>query len=90
VINEANNNIFIIGITGVFSMLLAPSLNVAPANAINDKFTTNCERNGEVVSSGSCPGQSEKSPNKQDTVTNPSDKNQPPGQQPPDPNPRDR
>jgi hypothetical protein len=39
-------------------------------------------RNGEIVDSGSCHGQSEKSPNRQDVVTNLSGKNQPSDVQP--------
>jgi hypothetical protein len=74
---------FIIGMTGVFSMLLAPSLNAAPANAINDKFTTGCSGPGSSSSSGPCPGGSENSPQKQQITRNPGG-NAPPGQQVPE------
>lgn len=43
---------------GVLSMLLAP-INIALANAINKRLLL-MMRNGEIVDSGSCPGQSEK------------------------------
>ena len=45
----------IIGIAGIFSMLLAPALNTAPADAAPPQ--QQCEKKGEFVGS-SCPGNS--------------------------------
>jgi hypothetical protein len=47
-------------------------------------------RNGEIVDTGSCPDHSEKSPNRQDVVTNLIGKNQPSDVQPEDPITRSR
>ena len=69
-------------------MLLAP-IDIALANAINKRLLL-IMRNGEIVDSGSCPGQSEKSLNRQDVVTNLSGKYQPSGVQSEDPIPRSR
>ena len=70
----------VIGMAGIFSMLLAPALNAAPADAINDKFTQQCSGPGQSSSDGPCPGGSENSPQKQQTNKNPGG-NLPPGQQ---------
>ena len=58
---------FIIGMTGVFSMLLAPSLNAVPANAIGDNWS--CKQTQSGTETDSCSGNSAKSPNKD--VVNP-------------------
>ena len=58
---------FIIVVVGVFSMLLAPSLNAAPANAIGDNWS--CKQTQSGKETDSCSGSSSKSPNKD--VVNP-------------------
>ena len=57
---------------------------ITPSFAINDKFTTDCEGPGSSGGPGDCPGQSEGSGPHDETLTNPSGKNQPPGQQEPE------
>jgi hypothetical protein len=70
----------IIGMTGVFAMLLAPSLVNAPTDAQKQNWQQRCSGPGSSSSSGPCPGSSENSPNKQQQNINPGG-NIPPGQQ---------
>jgi hypothetical protein len=74
----------ILGIAAVLVLVVAPTLS-SSAYAINDKFTTSCSGPGASGGSGGCSGQSERSGPHDETVTNPSGKNQPPGAQPEEP-----
>lgn len=76
------NMFLIIGMAGIFSMILAPALSSVPADAQRE-WSQQCVKNG-VPQPGPCPGQSENSPNKQQQNINPSGKNAPPGKQVPE------
>lgn len=58
-INKKTTVFLIVGMTGIFAMLLAPTLNAVPANAINDKWNCYNQQSGKTVGgSGPCPGNS--------------------------------
>lgn len=60
------------------------TIAITPTFAINDKFTQDCTGPEDPQDPGDCAGQSEKSGPHDETLTNPSGKNQPPGQQEPE------
>jgi hypothetical protein len=62
-------------------MTIAVVSTIQSASAINDKFTRDCTGPGESGGEGPCKGQSERSGPHDETLTNPSGKNQPPGLQ---------
>jgi hypothetical protein len=61
--------------------LATAAITTPNAFAINDKFTQDCTGPDDPQDPGDCAGQSEKSGPHDETLTNPSGKNQPPGQQ---------
>lgn len=71
----------LIGILAVASLITATAVLTTSAYAINDKWTTDCTGPGNSGKEGDCPGGSEGSGPHDETLTNPSGKNQPPGQQ---------
>lgn len=71
----------IIGMAGIFAMILAPALNAVPADA-QKSWTEVCKTKQGTIQ-GPCPGQSENSPNKQQQQLNPALK-APPGKQVPE------
>lgn len=68
---------FIIGMVGIFALVLGPTLNTIQANAALDG--PYCQKKGGQVSDGPCPGGSINSPNKQEVKQTPSGSNYPPG-----------
>lgn len=75
-----NSQLSIIALLVAIAAVAATSITTA--YAINDKFTTDCEGPGNSGKEGDCPGGSEGSGPHDEVITNPSGKNQPPGQQP--------
>jgi hypothetical protein len=77
-------NTLTIGVlVAIGSLLGAAAMTALTTNAyaINDKFTRDCTGPEDPQEPGDCAGQSEKSGPHDETVTNPSGKNDPPGQQ---------
>jgi hypothetical protein len=70
----------VLGLAAVLALAVATNLS-SNAYAVNDKFTTDCEGPGASGGEGDCAGQSERSGPHDETLTNPSGKNQPPGLQ---------
>ena len=48
-INKKTTVFLIVGMAGIFAMLLAPTLNAVPANAINDKWNCYNQQSGKTV-----------------------------------------
>jgi hypothetical protein len=76
-----HKTIFVFVVAAITFSALTAAIATPQAFAINDKFTTDCEGPGSSGGPGDCPGGSEGSGPHDEIVTNPSGKNQPPGQQ---------